>query len=114
MSDWDSFGGGSNVLLTAMERVHIAIVDRRGADVIVVLLDDLARLCSEHFATGERVLRRYGYINLEARLEIPGRLLERIPGLQARIRAGQDENGGIVDLLRSLWEQAGYEERFAA
>jgi hemerythrin len=114
MRDCDSSGGGRDILLTAMDRVHDAVLDRRGADVIAPLLDDLARFCAEHFATEERVLRRYGYRHVDARSATHARLLKRIPDLQKRIRSGERKSAGIMNLLHSLSEQAGYPERSAA
>jgi hemerythrin-like metal-binding protein len=114
MRDCDSSGSGRDILLTAMDRVSDAVLKRRGADVMAPLLDDLARLSAEHFATEERVLRRYGYTDLEARSAMHARLLKRIPDLQKRIRSGQRKSAGIANLLQSLSEQAGYKDRSAA
>jgi hemerythrin len=114
MRNCDSSGGGRDILLTAMDRTCDAVLNRRGADVIASLLDDLSRFSAEHFATEARVLRRYGYAHAAARLAMHARLLEKIPDLQDRIRAGEAETAGIMNLLHSLWEQAGYQERSAA
>jgi hypothetical protein len=102
MNDVGSLGVSSDVLLTAMERVHDAVLDGRPADAIATLLDHLARLCSEHFATEVRVLRRYGYTHLDARLVMHARVLSKIPGMRERICAGREETAGIVDLLQTL------------
>jgi hemerythrin-like metal-binding protein len=103
-----------DVLLTAMDRVQNAILDHCGADVVAPLLDDLARLCAEHFATEERVLRRYGYQHVDARSAMHARLLKRIPDLQRRIRSGSGKGPGITRFLHSLSQQAGYRESSAA
>lgn len=114
MEDGDLSGGGRDILLTAMDRVRDAVRDHQSADIIAPLLASLARFCAEHFAVEERVLRRYGYTQVDARLAMHARLLERIPDLQDRIRSGGEETAGILNLLHSLWEHAGYQQRSAA
>ena len=103
-----------DVLLTAMDRVHAAIADRRGPDVIAALLDDLARLSAEHFATEERVLRRYGYTHLDARSARHTRLLDQAAALQQRLRSGERKGPHVSRFLHSLSRQAGYQDRPAA
>jgi len=114
MKDDESSGDGRDLLLTAMDRVRDAILGNREADVIASLLDDLARFSAEHFATEERVLRRYGYRHVNGRLAKHARLLMKIPDLQNRIRSGQRKKAGVTSLLHSLSRQAGYRDLSAA
>jgi hemerythrin len=96
-----------DVLLLAMDRVQDAILEQRGADQIAPLLDDLGRLCAEHFATEERVLRRYGYKHVSARSAMHARLLKKIGNAPKK-------GAGIARLLHRISEQAGYQESPAA
>jgi hemerythrin len=91
-----------------MERVYEAVLDRRSPDVIALLLNSLVRLCAEHFATEERVLRRYGYSHADARAAMHTLLLERIPDLQTCVPAGGNGMAPVVEFLHSLCEEAGY------
>jgi len=108
MRDCDSSHGVPDILPTALERVHIAVRDRRGPEVITPLLNAAVSLCAEHFATEERVLRRYGFSHVHARAAMHALLLERTPGVRARLLAGEQDMTAVVDFLHSLLEEAGY------
>jgi len=94
-----------------MNRVEDAVLGHRNPEEIGPLLDDLARFCSEHFATEERVLRRYGYANTRIRLARRMRLLARIPAVQQQLRPDQERDIAVHRLLHSLKRQAGYVRR---
>ena len=104
----------SDVLLAAMERLHDAVANRRGPDVIGPLLDDVARLSAEHFATEERVLRRYGYRQAGKRSAQHARLLRKVPNLQQDLLEGKRKGPGVTRFLYSLSQQAGYRQNWVA
>ncbi len=93
-----------------MDRVEDAVLCRCGVEIIGPLLEDLARYCGEHFATEERVLRRYGYADAGERSALGTRLVEQIPAVQASLGDGGNEPSDLLNLLHSLEEQAGYRD----
>jgi hemerythrin len=102
--------GEHDVIVRVMAQVEQAVADRRGADVVAPLLSVLAEYSQEHFATGERVLRRYGYGRVDSLRH--KRMLRRIPALQERLcRGSSRDRAEVVGFLRRLSEKLGYRER---
>jgi len=106
MSDGESLRG-CDVLRTTLSRVQEAARNGASPDILAPMLNDLIRLSAEHFATEERVLRRYGYKHARARAARHARLLRRTPDLRARLSRGEQTPSDLLDFLRSLFEQIG-------
>ena len=101
--------GEHDIIVRVMDQVEKAVADRRGADEVAPLLSVLAEYSQEHFATGERVLRRYGYGRREALRH--KRMLQRIPALQERLcRGSSRDRAQVVGFLHRLSEKLGYQK----
>jgi len=92
-----------------MAQVEKAVADCRGPDMVAPLLSVLAEYSQEHFATGERVLRRYGYGRVDSLRH--KRMLRRIPVLQERLcRGNARDRAEVVGFVRRLSERLGYRQ----
>ena len=91
------------VIVRAMAGLHNAILEGRGAQVIIPLVDLLARFCAEHFEHEEAMMRDCGYAGLDAHAAAHSNLLRTLGAIQQRSR--EEVLPTIVDtmdLLRRL------------
>jgi len=89
-----------DIIAKAMTGLHNAVLEGRGPDVIVPLVNLLARFCAEHFANEEGVMRDCGYSGAEAHAAAHERLLRTIMELQSR--SAEDSLPTIVDTMDLL------------
>ena len=90
--------------------LHNAVIDGRGREVIVPLLDLLARFCAEHFAGEEAAMKACGYPGLAAHAAAHERLLRRL--LILREYAKDDAAPTIVDTMELLGWMAEHTDRY--
>ena len=101
--------GEHDVIVRVMAQVEKAVADCRDVEAVAPLLSVLAEYSQEHFATGERVLRRYGYGRAETLRH--KRMLQRIPVLQERLcRGSSRDRAQVVGFLHRLSEKLGYRQ----
>ncbi len=89
-----------DVIVKAMAGLHNAILEGRGAQVIVPLVDLLARFCAEHFEHEEAMMRDCEYAGLDVHAAAHDNLLRAVTDLQRRSR--EDVLPTIVDTMELL------------
>ncbi len=89
-----------DIIVKAMAGLHNAILEGRGAQVIVPLVDLLARFCAEHFEHEEAMMRDCEYAGLDAHAAAHSSLLRTVRELQRRSR--EDVLPTIVDTMALL------------
>ena len=99
-----------DIIVKAMAGLHNAVLDGRGAEVIVPLINLLAQFCAEHFANEEGVMRDCGYEGADAHAAAHEALLRRIIELQARSK--DDTLPTIVDTMELLGRLSLHTDRF--
>ena len=69
--------------------LHTAMAAGQARGVLSKILDRLVQYTSMHFAHEERLMRQYGYPELEAHLKEHGALTEQVLKFQADFRTGR-------------------------
>ena len=99
-----------DLIAKTISGLHNAVIEGRGGEVIVPLLDLLARFCAEHFAGEEAAMKMYGYSGLAAHAAAHERMLRRL--LLLREYAKDDTLPTIVDTLELLGWMAEHTDRY--
>jgi len=99
-----------DIIVKAMNGLHNAVLEGKGPQVIVPLVNLLARFCAEHFANEEGVMRDLGYEGVEAHAAAHERILRGIIELQSR--SAGDTLPTIVDTMDLLGSLAHHTETF--
>jgi hemerythrin len=99
-----------DIIVKTMAGLHNAVLEGRGGEVIVPLLNLLAQFCAEHFANEEAVMRNYEYAGADTHAAAHETLLRRIMELQARSK--EETLPTIVDTMDLLGRLSVHTDRF--
>jgi hemerythrin-like metal-binding protein len=99
-----------DIIVKAMAGLHNAVLEGRGAAVIVPLVDLLARFCAEHFANEEGAMRDCDYTGVNAHAAAHEDLLRTLIELQGRSR--EDVLPTIVDTMDLLGRLSVHTDRY--
>jgi hemerythrin-like metal-binding protein len=99
-----------DLIVKAMAGLHNAVLQGRGAAVIVPLVDLLARFCAEHFANEESAMRDCDYAGVNAHAAAHEDLLRTLIELQAR--SNDDALPTIVDAMDLLGRLSLHTDRY--
>lgn len=76
------------VLIALINRMHEAIGQKHGSDVVLDILTELADYTKIHFAVEESLMRILGYPGYEEHKDIHDELLEQVVELQQKVTSG--------------------------
>ncbi len=76
------------VLIELINRMHEAIEQKHGSDVVLDILAELADYTKIHFAVEESLMRILGYPGYEEHKDIHDELLEHVVELQKKVISG--------------------------
>jgi hemerythrin-like metal-binding protein len=99
-----------DIIVKAMAGLHNAVLEGRGPEVIVPLLELLARFCAEHFANEEAVMRDCEYPGVNAHAAAHEDMLRTLMELQRRSR--EDALPTIVDTMDLLGRLSVHTDRY--
>lgn len=77
------------VLVDLINRMHDAIEEHHGSEVVLGILSDLADYTKIHFAVEESLMRILDYPGYEEHKEIHDELLEHVVELQQKVASGK-------------------------
>ena len=77
------------VLVNLVNRMHDAIDEHHGSDVVIDILSELADYTKIHFAVEESLMRILDYPGYEEHKEIHDELLEHVVELQQKVASGK-------------------------
>ena len=76
------------VLIELINRMHEAIEQKHGSDVVLEILAELTDYTKIHFAVEESLMRILGYPGYEEHKDIHDELLEQVSELQKKVASG--------------------------
>ena len=91
-------------LATYINRLHAAMAQGKGRDVIGGILDEMIRYTDTHFAREEALMAQHGYPDLENHRRVHATLRQQILEFQRRHVAGTlAMTGEVLEFLRKGW-----------
>jgi hemerythrin len=81
------------VLVELVNKMHEAIHQRHGSDVVISILNDLADYTRIHFAVEESLMRILNFPGYEGHKEIHEELLHSVQDLQEKVASGKRSIG---------------------
>jgi hemerythrin len=91
------------VLVDLVNKMHEAIHQRHGSDVVISILSDLADYTRIHFAVEESLMRILNYPGYEAHKEIHEELLGAVADLQEKVATGKKSIGFELMHFLKTW-----------
>lgn len=88
-------------LVELLNKLHSAMTEGQGREIVGRTLTELVRYTRVHFAAEEQVMKMAGYPELESHRELHAKLTEQAQQLLDRFNNGQPMNPSEV--LRFLW-----------
>ena len=90
------------ILVGLVNRMHQAIHERHGSDVVKGILAELADYTRIHFAVEESLMRIFGYPGYEEHKEMHEELLQNVHELQEKVESGKTAIGfELMHFLRN-------------
>ncbi len=77
------------VLVELINRIHVAIEEKHGSDVVISTLSELADYTNIHFTVEESLMNILGYPDYEEHKDIHDELLEHVVELQKKVASGK-------------------------
>ncbi|MCB1853155.1 MAG: hemerythrin family protein [Gammaproteobacteria bacterium] len=90
-------------LANLVNRMHEAIQERHGNQVVGEILEELTNYTRIHFAVEESLMRILGYPDYEEHQEHHEQLLEQVVDLKAKVAAGKASIGFELMHFLKLW-----------
>lgn len=90
-------------LVALINRLHTALVARRGSDETGAILDELVDYTKVHFAVEECLQRLFEYEGYEEHKAVHDAIITRIAAMQQRFRAGDVHVGMELLLFLKDW-----------
>lgn len=99
----EEIDGQHKVLVDLVNKMHEAIHQRHGSDVVNSILSDLADYTRIHFAVEESLMRILNYPGYEAHKEIHEELLGAVVDLQEKVATGKKSIGFELMHFLKTW-----------
>ena len=91
------------VLVEMVNKMHEAIHQRHGSDVVIGILNDLAEYTRIHFAVEESLMRILNYPGYDAHKEVHEELLHTVEDLQEKVATGKKSIGFELMHFLKTW-----------